>query len=83
LREVTKANVPVVTTSQAIRGQVDLQRYRRQLTLERLGVMSGSNMTFECAAAKLMWAITQAKNMGRLRDIMEKSLVGEFDETRR
>ncbi|MDP7454421.1 MAG: asparaginase [Candidatus Peribacteraceae bacterium] len=83
LREVTKANIPIVTTSQAVRGQVDLQRYRRQLTLERLGVMSGSNMTFECAATKLMWTITQAKNMGRLRDIIEKNLVGEFDETRR
>jgi len=83
LREVTKANIPVITTSQAVRGQVDLQRYRRQLTLERLGIMSGSNMTFECAAAKLMWAITQAKNMGRLRELMEKSLVGEFDEIRK
>ncbi len=79
LRKVTKAQIPVLTTSQAIHGQVDLHRYRKQLTLERLGVMCGSNMTFECASVKLMWALTQTKNMARLREILETSLVGEMD----
>ncbi|MBU0766836.1 asparaginase [Patescibacteria group bacterium] len=80
LRKVTKANIPVLTTSQAIRGQVDMHHFRKQLTLERLGIISGSNMTFECASVKLMWALTQSKNHNRLRDILEKSLVGELDE---
>jgi len=80
LREVTNAKIPVLTTSQAVRGQVDLQRYRKQLVLERLGIISGSNMTFECASTKLMWALTQTKSPSRIREILEKSLVGELDE---
>lgn len=80
LRDVTKAGIPVVTTSQALRGKIDLHRFRKQLTLERLGVISGSDMTLECAAVKLMWALTQSKNPNRIRDIMERSLVGELDD---
>lgn len=80
LRKVTRASIPVLTTSQAIRGQVDMHHFRKQLTLERLGIISGSNMTFECAAVKLMWALTQSENPNRLREILEKSLVGELDE---
>jgi len=80
LRKMTEAGVPILTTSQALRGQIDLHRFRKQLTLERLGVISGSNMTFECASVKLMWVLTQTKNTGRIRDLLEKSLVGELDE---
>jgi L-asparaginase/Glu-tRNA(Gln) amidotransferase subunit D len=37
-------------------------------------------MSFECALVKLMWALTQSKTPSRLREIMERSLVGELDE---
>lgn len=80
LRRVTEAEIPVVITSQTVRGNVDLHRYRKQLTLEKLGVISGKDMTFECAMVKLMWARTQAKSLNRIRDIMEKNLVGELHE---
>jgi L-asparaginase len=79
LRKVTKAGIPVLSTSQALRGTVDLHRYRKQLTIERLGVLSGANMTFECATVKLMWALTQTQNHQRLRDLLERSLVGELN----
>jgi len=80
LREVTKAGIPIVTTSQALRGKIDLHRFRKQLTLERLGLISGSDMTLECAAVKLMWVLTQTKNLGRIREVMERNLVGELDD---
>ncbi len=80
LREIKKEGIPVVIVSQTLRGKVDLHRYRKQLTIEELGVISGKNMSFECALVKLMWSLTQAKTPLRLRDLMERSLVGELDE---
>ncbi|MFA6039257.1 MAG: asparaginase [Candidatus Peribacteraceae bacterium] len=80
LREVKSAGIPVVIVSQTLRGAIDLHRFRKQLTLEELGVISGKNMSFECATVKLMWALTQARTPLRLRELMERSLVGELDE---
>jgi L-asparaginase len=80
LRELKKLNIPVVITSQTLRGAIDLHRYRKQLTLEELGIISGKNMSFECAYIKLMWALTQATTPLRLRELMERSLVGELDD---
>ncbi len=80
LKQASAQGIPIVITSQLIRGSVDLQRYRKQLTLERIGVISGKNMTFECAIVKLMWALGQTDKLSRLQEIMEKSLVGELDE---
>ncbi|MCA9370766.1 MAG: asparaginase [Candidatus Peregrinibacteria bacterium] len=80
LQRVTQKEIPIVMTSQALRGKVDLHKYRKQLTLEQLGIISGKDMTFECATVKLMWALTQAKTPRRMRDIMERSLVGELSD---
>ena len=80
LRSLKKEGIPVVITSQTLRGSIDLHRYRKQLTLEELGAISGKNMSFECAYVKLMWALTQAKTPLRLRELMERSLVGELDD---
>jgi len=80
LQKVKKAGIPVLIVSQTLRGAIDLHRYRKQLTFEELGFMSGKNMNFECAVVKLMWALTQAKTPGRLREVMERSVVGELDD---
>ncbi|MDD5074481.1 MAG: asparaginase [Candidatus Peribacteraceae bacterium] len=80
LRKVSDRKIPIVMTSQTIRGRVDLHHFRKQITLEQFGVISGKDMTFECALVKLMWALTQTQSPGRLREIMEKSLVGELEE---
>ena len=80
LQRVTRAEIPIVITSQLLRGKIDLHRYRKQLALEQLGVISGKDMTFECAMVKLMWALTQGKSLRRVREIMEKNLVGEITD---
>ena len=81
IRKATKLDIPVVITSQLLRGSIDLQLYRKQLTLEELGVISGMDMTYECAVVKLMWALAQTRNVRRIRELMEKNLVGELTET--
>jgi L-asparaginase len=80
LRTLRERGIPVLITSQSVRGSIDLNRYRKQLTLEQLGVISAKNMTLECAIVKFMWALTQAKTPGRLQEIMEKNLAGELDD---
>ena len=79
-QKLTEKEVPIVMTSQVLDSHVDLHHYRKQLTLEQLGIISGKDMTYECALTKLMWALTQTKNSRKLRELMEKSLVGELDE---
>lgn len=80
IRRVTERRIPVVITSQLLRGSIDLHRYRKQLTLEQLGVISGKDMTHECAVVKLMWTLAQTKSPTRVRDLMERNLVGELSE---
>lgn len=80
LRKVTEREIPIVMGSQMIRGRVDLHHFRKQVALEQIGIIAGKDMTFECGLVKLMWALSQAKSPGRLREIMEKSLVGELEE---
>ncbi|MBT4367534.1 asparaginase [Candidatus Peregrinibacteria bacterium] len=78
IRRVTEKNIPIVVTSQSLRGTVDLHKYRKQMMMEELGIISGMDMTFECTVVKLMWALNQAKSQKKLKEIMEKNLVGEF-----
>lgn len=80
LQQLKQEHIPVVMISQTLRGAVDLHRYRKQLTMEGLGVISGKNMGLECAMVKLMWALTHASTPLRLRELMERNLVGELDE---
>lgn len=80
IRALTKLQVPVVITSQLLRGKIDLHQYRKQMALEELGVISGKDMTHDCAVVKLMWALKRTKNIRRIRDLMEKNLVGELSD---
>ncbi len=80
LRRASERKIPVVITSQLLRGDIDLKNYHMQLALEQLGVISSKNMTTECAIAKLMWSLKQTNSEKRLRELMEKNLVGELDE---
>lgn len=80
LHKVTDQEIPIVITSQALRGKVDLHKYRKQVTLQQLGVISGRDMIYECAVTKLMWTLTQAKSPRRICEIMEKNLIGEISD---
>lgn len=78
LQTLHALEIPLLITSQLLRASIDLHRFRKQLTMEMLGVISGKDMTFECAIVKLMWALGQSKNPRRVREIMERDIVGEL-----
>ncbi|MBI1934098.1 asparaginase [Candidatus Peregrinibacteria bacterium] len=79
VQKVTEQGIPLLITSQLLRGYIDLHLYRKQLTLEKLGVISGKDMTYECAVVKLMWVLRQAKNLRRIHELLECNLVGEME----
>ncbi len=80
LRRVEDAGIHIVITSQLVRGIIDLHLYRKQLILEELGIISGKDMTHECSLVKLMWVLSQTTSPSRVRELMEKNLVGELTE---
>lgn len=80
IRMLTKMRIPVLITSQLLRGSINLHQFRKQMVLEELGVISGKDMTYDCAVVKLMWALSKTRDLRRIRTVMEKSLVGELTE---
>jgi L-asparaginase len=78
VRRVLDADIPLVIVSQFLHGSIDLSYFRKQLALEKLGVISGHDMTTECALVKTMWALTQARTAARFQSLMESNLVGEI-----
>ena len=80
LVKLEEAGIPIVMTSQVLRSHVDVHRFRKDLPTEQQHIISGKDMTYECALAKLMWALTQTQTPEKLRTLMEKSVVGELDE---
>ncbi len=80
LRRAKEEKIPILIVSQTLRGMIDLEKFRKQITLEELGLISGKNMNFECACVKMMWALRHATTPLRLRELMERNLVGELDD---
>lgn len=77
MRAVTDREIPIVITSQLLRGSIDFSRFRKQLFLEDIGVVSAGDMTHDCAVVKLMWVLAQERSLRGVKELMEKNLVNE------
>ena len=80
LRAVSKvaARKPVVMTTQAIYGGVDLTRYEVGRKALEAGVIPAGDMTKEATLTKLMWALGHTKNVDEIREIMGRSVAMEL-----
>jgi len=74
---VTKEK-PVVMTTQALYGGVDLTRYEVGRRALEAGVIPAGDMTKEAALVKLMYALGRTRDVEKVREIMEKNLAGEL-----
>ncbi|MCG7857537.1 type I asparaginase [Flavihumibacter sediminis] len=78
LRAAIKKGLVIVDITQCDGGSVELGRYETSRHLKEMGVVSGHDMTFETALAKLMWLLAQKHSKARLRELLETSLRGEL-----
>ncbi len=81
VKALVDSGVPVFLASQTIYGRVDMNVYTNQRVLLEAGVMGNlCDMTPETAYVKMMWVLGHEKKMPKVKELMEKSLVGEITE---
>ena len=69
---------PVVMTTQALYGGVDLTRYEVGRRALEAGVIPAGDMTKEATLVKLMYALGHTKDVEEVREIMRRNLAGEL-----
>ncbi|WP_457742330.1 asparaginase [Thermococcus sp.] len=70
---------PVVMTTQALYGGVDLTRYEVGRRALEAGVIPAGDMTKEATLVKLMYALGHTKKLDEVREIMGKNVAGEIN----
>lgn len=71
-------DIVVVNVTQCLYGNVEMHRYGTGQHLEKLGVVSGHDITSEAALAKLMTLIGNGKTTDEVRYLMSVALRGEM-----
>lgn len=78
LSDAHDRGIVVVNVTQCLYGNVEMHRYETGQHLERLGVVSGHDITVEAALAKLMTLLGNGKSPDEVRHLMSVSLRGEM-----
>lgn len=67
IQKAVEKGILVLNVTQCIAGGVDMDKYENGLVLKKIGVISGSDITFEAAVAKLMFLIGRGFSGEELR----------------
>jgi len=78
LEHAISNNIVVFNVTQCKAGGVDMDKYDNGIMLKRLGVVSGFDITFEAAVAKLMFLLGKGFNGIALAKELVKSIAGEI-----
>ncbi len=78
LEEATKSNIVIVNCTQCIRGTVQMDNYVTGSALEKVGVISGYDMTIEATLAKMYYLFGLGLPPSVVKDTMQKNLRGEI-----
>ena len=78
IEEAIESGVIVVNVSQCLGGAVDHGKYETSTYIEKVGVLSGKDLTTEAAVTKLMWLLGSNKSKKEISELMMESLVGEM-----
>ncbi|MCE5206064.1 MAG: type I asparaginase [Porphyromonadaceae bacterium] len=78
LREAIDRGVIMVNVTQCLYGSVEMHRYENGQQLEKIGVVSGWDITSEAALAKLMILLGSGEPPAEVNRLMQISLRGEM-----
>lgn len=73
-----KQGIVLVNVTQCVQGRVEMHRYKNGQQLEKLGVVSGHDITSEAALTKLMYLFGRGDSPSEVRRLMPISLRGEL-----
>ena len=69
-------------TTQCIGGTVDPYVYSRGRELQTLGVLYLGDIFPETAYVKLLWALNQAGEPAKVKELLTRDVAGEFGQAR-
>lgn len=78
ISRATNAGKVVVNITQCQKGAVEMDLYATGHQLAACGVVSGRDMTVECAVTKLMYLFGQGYSSDKVRTLMSTPLAGEM-----
>lgn len=78
ISEAVKNNIVILNVTQCKAGSVDMDKYENGLKLKNIGVVSGYDITFEAAVAKLMFLMGKGLYGELLTQELIKSISGEI-----
>ncbi len=78
LQEAISNNKIVVDISQCNGGSVQLGKYETSRKLQKMGILSGYDMTFEATVTKLMYLLGKGLAIDDIKKLMEVSIAGEL-----
>ncbi|MFM8432286.1 MAG: asparaginase [Bacteroidota bacterium] len=80
LKSAADRGVVLLNISQCSGGAVEQGRYQTSYHLQKIGVVSGRDMTTESAITKLMFLLAHERSVAALKKKLEMSLRGELTE---
>jgi len=78
LAEAIDNGLIVLNVSQCISGSVDQGKYETSIELEKIGVISGRDISTEAAITKLMYLLGKGISNKEIKALLNKSLRGEI-----
>jgi len=78
LLEAIKKDIIILNVSQCEGGSVEQGKYETSSSFNKIGVISGKDMTFETATTKLMYLLGTDLSTEEIKDWLQKPLRGEI-----
>jgi len=78
LKEAIDNGTSVVNVTQCSDGEVNMDIYETGVALQKIGVISGKEMTSEAAVTKMMHALAHYDSPKRIADCLKRPLCGEI-----